>query len=44
MNCRENGIYGAKGSSTEIHKFSNALKPNGEKIFKAYFNILHEME
>ena len=43
INWRENDIYGTKGSSTEKHKIFWYIKAYGEKILKAYFNILPEM-
>ena len=43
MDCKENDMYEAKVLSTGSHKIFRYIKAYGEKNFKAYFNILHEM-
>ena len=48
MNYRENGMHGAKGSSTEdTQKFSDTLRPTGRKLLKCismYCNKCNEIK
>ena len=43
MDCIKNDMYQAKDLSTGSHKIFRYIKAYGEKKFKAYFNILLEM-